>query len=107
MNDRGHIESTGTSMPMLASSLSKQLGRTVIDKTGLTGNYNYTVNWAPDDAMPGMSKPDGAASGDDMPNGTGASLFTAVQEQLGLKLEATKAQADVIVIDQIEQPTAN
>ena len=107
MNGRGHLESTGTGMKMLASTLSRQLGRTVIDETGLTGNYDYKLDWTPDDATPAMAKADSAASGDDAPGSTGPSLLTAVQEQLGLKLEASKGQADVIVIDQIQQPSPN
>ena len=109
MHGRGHIESTGTGMPSLAHILSGQLGRTVVDKTGLTGNYDYKLDWTPDDGMPAMTKggsPDasGAAA---TPDASGPSLFTAIQEQLGLKLEATKGPADVVVVDQLEQPTAN
>ncbi len=110
MRGRGQIESTGTGVEFLAHVLSGQLGRTVVDKTGLTGNYDYKLTWTPDDAGPAMTKmgdpgAEGAnASAQDNP---GPSLFTALQEQLGLKLESTKAPADVIVIDQIEQPTPN
>jgi uncharacterized protein (TIGR03435 family) len=109
MHGRGHIESVGTGMPSLAHILSGMLGRTVVDKTGLTGNFDYKLDWTPDEGALAMTK-----SGDPAPNDTasalensGPSLFTAVQEQLGLKLDAVKTQADVIVIDQIEPPTAN
>jgi uncharacterized protein (TIGR03435 family) len=107
---RGHIESTGTAMEFLAHVLSRQLGRTVVDKTGLTGNYEFKLEWTPDDAVPAMaSAVGGQPAGDSAstPDTSGPSLFTAVQEQLGLKLESVKTQADVIVIDQIEQPTPN
>ena len=105
---RGHVESTGTGMEMLARVLSQTLGRTVVDRTGLTGNYDYKLDWTPDDAAPQMAK----AAGPDQVGGTspdpaGPSLFTAVQEQLGLRLEATKGPVDVVVVDQLEQPTAN
>ena len=107
---RGHLEAEGSDTQMLARVLSQQLGRTVIDKTGLTGNYDYTLQWTPDDAPPPM--PGGGADGgpprsDSGTDAVGPSLFTAVQEQLGLKLESTKGMADVIVIDHIDLPSEN
>jgi bla regulator protein blaR1 len=106
---RGHVESTGTGMEMLARVLSQTLGRTVVDKTGLTGNYDYKLDWTPDDALPAMAKVASPTAGDSTaaPDTSGPSLFTAVEEQLGLKLGAAKGPADVIVIDQLQQPTAN
>lgn len=105
----GHLEAEGSDTVMLARVLSQQLGRTVTDKTGLTGNYDYKLQWTPDDAPPPMpGGPGGGAPHND--NGTdavGPSLFTAVQEQLGLKLESSKGMADVIVIDHIDLPSEN
>jgi uncharacterized protein (TIGR03435 family) len=75
----------------LVGSLSHPAGRLIIDKTGLTGKYQVDLTWA---------------WGDD-PNATGPSLFTALQEQLGLKLEPAKAPLDVVVIDHIERPSEN
>ena len=106
---RGHLEAEGGNTEMLARVLSQQLGRTVVDKTGLTGTYDYTLQWTPDDAPP--SAPGGADGGPPHNEGgtdaAGPSLFTAVQEQLGLKLESAKGQADVIVIDHIDLPSEN
>ena len=106
---RGHLEAEGSDTQMLARVLSQQLGRTVIDKTGLTGNYDYTLQWTPDDAPPPM--PGGAEGGpphsESGSDAVGPSLFTALQEQLGLKLESTKGMADVIVIDHIDLPSEN
>ncbi len=109
MRGRGHIESQGTGMDGLARVLSGQLGRTVVDKTGLQGNFDYKLDWTPDDAVAAMTKGGDpvASQSAAAPDTAGPSLFTAVQEQLGLKLEATKGPADVIVIDRIEQPTEN
>jgi bla regulator protein blaR1 len=107
MRGRGHIESVGTGISSLAHVLSGQLGRTVVDKTGLTGNFDYKLNWTPDDAAIAMTKGGDPAPSDNTLESAGPSLFTALQEQLGLKLEAAKTEADVIVIDQIEPPTAN
>ena len=68
-------------------------GRTVVDETGLTDKYSFTLKWTPDDT------PQSEASG--------PSLFTAIQEQLGLKLEPQKGPVDAIVIDHIEMPSPN
>ena len=96
-------------MSGLARILSGQLGRTVVDKTGLTGDYDYKLDWTPDDAGPVMTKGGNPATGDNAASqdAGGPSLFTALEEQLGLKLESTKGPSDVIVIDALEQPTGN
>lgn len=110
MRGRGRIESTGTTN-MLSHVLSRELERVVEDKTGLTGNYDYTLEYTPDDAgmpMGGGGGGDAAPGrGDRSPDVAGPSLFTALQEQLGLKLEATKSAVDVIVIDHIDLPSEN
>jgi uncharacterized protein (TIGR03435 family) len=74
--------------------LSDATGRIVVDKTGLTGYYDITLKWTPD----GSHTSDPNAPPD---------LFTALEEQLGLKLVATKAPVDVIVVDHVERPTEN
>jgi uncharacterized protein (TIGR03435 family) len=104
---RGHLESKGTSIPILAHLLSQQLGRTIVDKTGLTGNYDYALQWTPDDASPVVGPEGGPPKNDSGTDSAGPSLFTALQEQLGLKLESTKGPVDVIVIDHIDLPSAN
>jgi uncharacterized protein (TIGR03435 family) len=92
----------------LAHMLSQLLGRTVVDKTGLTGKYDFKLEWTPDDAPPPMAASGaGGQQQSTLPDASGPSLFTALQEQLGLKLETKKAMSDVIVIDHIEQPSAN
>jgi bla regulator protein blaR1 len=74
-------------------------GRTVVDQTGLKGTYDFTLTWSEQSVASGIGQEE---SGTDAP-----SLFTAVQEQLGLKLVPTKAPVDVIVIDHIERPSEN
>lgn len=107
MNGRGHLESTGTSTAMLTHVLSSELGRTVEDKTGLTGNYDFTLQWTPDDVGTPMGGDAGPGKGDTSPDAGGPTLFTALEEQLGLKLESTKTSVDVIVIDRIDPPSEN
>ncbi len=70
-------------------------GRTVIDKTGLTERYDFELHWTPDNTPPNS------------PNADGPSIFTAVQEQLGLRLEPGTAPLDVLIIDSAEKPTPN
>ena len=79
------------------------LDRPVVDQTGIAGRYDFTLTWTPDDSQfRGMGiirvppPPD---------NPTAPNLFTAIQEQLGLRLESTKAPAEVLVIDRVEKPT--
>jgi len=98
----------GSSMAFIARTLSLQMGSTVVDKTGLTGIYDYTLQFAPDENMRGeMPSAVGLPGPDDAAGSQGPSIFTAVQEQLGLKLEARKEPVDVVVIDHMEKPTEN
>jgi uncharacterized protein (TIGR03435 family) len=81
------------------------LDRPVVDQTELAGRFDFTLNWTPDDSQfggMGAKIPPPTDSADAPPN-----LYTAIQEQIGLKLEATKAPADVLVIDHVEEPSAN
>ncbi len=90
----GKIVLQRSSLTVLAKLLSSQgLDHAVVDKTGLTGMYDITLRWSPNDV---------GSSDASLP-----SLFTALQEQLGLKLEYNKNQIDVIVIDRINKPSAN
>jgi uncharacterized protein (TIGR03435 family) len=108
MMNPGHLESTGTSLDMLAHILSRQLSRTVVDKTGLAGEYDFTLDYTPDNMpMPPHGAPEDGAKSQTQSDQGGPSLFTAVEEQLGLKLQATKGMVDVIVIDHIDLPTEN
>ncbi|MGA3033233.1 MAG: TIGR03435 family protein [Terracidiphilus sp.] len=105
------LDARGSSMTSLSQIISQQIGATVVDKTGLTAKYDFTLSFMPDSV--GMSPMMRPPSGGPPPDGAqtqepvGPSLFTAVQEQLGLKLVAEKEPTDVVVIDHIEQPSAN
>jgi uncharacterized protein (TIGR03435 family) len=90
------------------------MDKPVVDHTGLTGKYDFTLNWTPDDsqfAQMGVPRPPPPPTGatttpTDDPNAPPA-LSTAMQEQLGLKFDSVKAPADVFVIDHVEKPSAN
>jgi uncharacterized protein (TIGR03435 family) len=99
----GSAAGVGVTMEMLAEILERQPeigeghGRMVADETNLPGLYDWTLHWTPWQAKPGEASSDS----------NGPSLFTALQEQLGLKLEPAKAQVEVVVIDHIEFPSEN
>jgi len=103
MRGRGQLQGGGATAEELSSMLAIQpevTGRMVVNKTGLTGKYDFMLKWTPDT---GSSMANGSTS----PDSSEPSLFTAIQEQLGLKLEAQKSPVDVIVIDSIETPSPN
>jgi uncharacterized protein (TIGR03435 family) len=90
----------GVSLSILATNLSWVVRRPVVDRTGLVGIFDIDLRWMPDVQQLGPSPETAPPVDADAP-----SIFTAVQEQLGLKLESTKGPVDVLVIDQVEQPT--
>lgn len=95
----GDMSGRGVTMRAITGSLSVFTGRTVVDRTGLTDMFDFELLWTPDlTARDGA--PAGAATDANRP-----SLSTALQEQLGLKLESTRAPVDVLVIDHVERPT--
>lgn len=93
---QGSIDMYGVTMGTLTLLLSGPAGRPVVDKTGLTGKYDMHLEMG----QPGPPASDGSAD-------PGASVFSAVQEQLGLKLESQKDQVENLVIDHIERPSPN
>jgi uncharacterized protein (TIGR03435 family) len=102
----GEIRGGARPMTLLASMLSQVVQRPVIDRTQLAGGFDFDLRWTPDQ-LP--ARPPGTPA--DQPfrmNGVeidpnGPSIFTAVQEQLGLKLEGTRGPVEVLVIDHIER----
>jgi uncharacterized protein (TIGR03435 family) len=94
---------------LLAAQLERELSRVVIDKTGLNGEYDYSLAWTPEPGEGGPEslglspQPAPAESADSK----GPSIFTALQEQLGLRLESQRGPVEVIVIERVEKPSAN
>ena len=80
------------------------LDRPVVDQTGLTGRYDFTLRWTPDDSQ---FRATGVRVPPPPDNATLPNLFTAIQEQLGLRLEGTHAPADVLIVDKVDKPTEN
>jgi uncharacterized protein (TIGR03435 family) len=105
----GQLTAQAVPMTSLTNMLSQQLHRTVLDKTGLTGKYDLELNWTPDQGADPMFKgPEGSPQrGDAAPDSSGPSIFTALQEQLGLKLQSAKGPVETLVIDHVEMPSEN
>jgi uncharacterized protein (TIGR03435 family) len=97
------LNAVDSSMQSFADSLGEFMDRPVVDRTGLKGNFEFKVEWE--------SEPDTPSNGGPGLIGrmmhAGPAMFTAIEEQLGLKLEATKGPVEVLVIDHVEQPSAN
>lgn len=93
---RDHIQAEGgdNTLTILAEQLAETLDRVVVDKTGIQGRYSLTLKWTPDDAAP-------------TPDSSESSIFTAMEEQLGLKIVSQKGPVQVLVIDHVEMPTEN
>ena len=98
-------------MPEVATALSRltntgsSLGRLIVDRTGLAGAYDVDLRFTPD-RIPNFG-PGGAPQGLSPIDPDGASIYAAMREQLGLKLEAQRAPVNVIVIDRVDKPTAD
>lgn len=110
----GILEAQGVTISDFTDQLAMVLGRNVIDKTGLTGRYDFSLKYTPDENQarmfrgplgPGPAGAPGAAPPPPDPNGP--SIFAALQEQLGLKLDAQKGPVDVYLVQNVEKPTEN
>jgi uncharacterized protein (TIGR03435 family) len=101
MMSMGHGKLTGQGFGMsgLANLLSMQVHRLVVDSTGLKGKYDFTLQWTPDEMEGGHQN---AA-----PTESGPTIYTALQEQLGLRLDSTKGPVDTVVVDHVEMPSEN
>ena len=106
---RGQANLQGVNMAGLVQLLSQQLGRPVIDKTGIEGAFDVELRWTPEPGQGGgpfggaPPPPEAIAQSDS----SGPSIFTAIQEQLGLKLDSTKGPVEIMIIDSATKPTEN
>ncbi|MGP0074894.1 MAG: TIGR03435 family protein [Bryobacteraceae bacterium] len=105
----GHLTGQKATIAQLIDSLSIFSGRIVLDKTDLAGKYDVDLQYTPAQAqLPAPPPPPGVSLPPLPPiDPNGPSLFTALQEQLGLKLESTKGPVDILVIDHVERPSEN
>jgi bla regulator protein blaR1 len=103
---RGQLKAKKTSIEQFAKLLGNQLGRTVLDKTGLPGDFDFDLTWTPDVTQP-LGPKEGGVDGPPPADPAGPSIFTAIQEQLGLKLESQKGPVEILVIDSVERASEN
>jgi uncharacterized protein (TIGR03435 family) len=97
----GHLQATRITMQKLCDLMARMVGQPVTNDTGLAGVFSFTLDWTPDETQKLGAPEDGTAP-------SGASLFAALQEQLGLRLEGRKGPVDVLVVDRMEKsPTEN
>ena len=99
----GKIAAGSVTIANFTSMLAGMLNRPVYDRTNLTGNFDIQLDYTPDQMPqipPGVTLPPGLT----LPSPDGPSLNTALREQLGLKLDATRGPVDVLVVDSLEQP---
>jgi bla regulator protein blaR1 len=105
---RGELTSSGVPLELLAAQLSERLGRPVVDKTGLKGNYAFDLHWTPDRSEEENLKQSGELVAPGQPaDSNGPALLTALQEQLGLKLQPNTEPVEVLVVDHVEEPAEN
>ena len=110
MMGNGTLTGQGVPLMNLVRFLTRELGRTVIDKTGLTSKYDFTLKWTEERQAPMFRGTEGSqpgTGGTAAPESSGPSIFTAVQEQLGLKLESQKGPVEILIIDHVEKPSEN
>jgi uncharacterized protein (TIGR03435 family) len=104
---RGLLAATRVDMPALAHFLSEgQVGRPVTDMTGLTGKFDFRLEWTPDPTLNPLSS-NSAANQPNPADSGGVSIFTALQQQLGLKLEPRTSPSDYLVVTRAELPSEN
>jgi uncharacterized protein (TIGR03435 family) len=97
-----HLPAKNATMGDFAALLQRAvLDRPVVDKTGLTGRYDFDLDWAPDETQFGGEVPVASADAQEPP------FFTAIEQQLGLRIEATRGTVPAFVIDGVERPTAD
>ncbi len=96
---RGKVTGGAVTMELVKMVFSDLLGRPVVDETGLHGAFDFKLEWTPETAP--------SADPTEAPAPSGESVFTAIQEQLGLKLESKKGPVETIVIEKVEKPSEN
>jgi uncharacterized protein (TIGR03435 family) len=100
---KGQLVVTSTRLSFVIPIFSALVQRPVIDKTGLTGIYDFTLTFRPEPGVPGAVGPDPLLPVD----AEAPEIFTAIQEQLGLKFEAARGPVEVLVVDRAEKPEGN
>ncbi|HXW54959.1 MAG TPA: TIGR03435 family protein [Candidatus Cybelea sp.] len=107
MMGRGYVLGLCVPMELITQMLTDQLGRPVIDHTGLKGDFDFTIHWTPDEEVQPSRSEDVSSQENTRPDSDWPTLFAAVNEQLGLRLRGERGPAGAIAIDHLEEPSAN
>jgi uncharacterized protein (TIGR03435 family) len=105
--NRGRMQAFAAPIEMLAQVLSNIMGRPVLDKTSLAAKYDFVLEWTPELGADARAQGFGDGITSPVPAPGGPTIFTALQEQLGLRLESQKGPVQMIVIDRAEKPSEN
>lgn len=101
------MDGEGASTDALSKQLGAQMHSTVQNETGLKGNYDFTLKFAPEDARVVVPDPGSGSANAGLSDNSGTSVFSALQDLLGLKLESKKGPQEVLVVDRVEKPSEN
>jgi len=107
---RGQLMGQAVELRMLAGALASQVGRPVLDQTNLQGLFDFKLEWTPDPGQPAGALGVALPPGVELPppeDPNGPSIFSALQDQLGLRLDSQKGPVEMIVIDRVEKPSEN
>lgn len=107
MMGRGYVLGLGAPMELITQMLTDQLGRPVIDRTGLKGDFDFTLHWTSDEKVQPSRGQEVLPQENTGPDSDWPTLLTAVKDQLGLQLKGEKGPAGAIAIDRLEEPSAN
>jgi len=100
---RGQITASRVALSCLVKALAGMLNRAVVNETGLDADYDFTLDWNPDAEAP----PSLDGTGSSVPAQEGPSIFSALQDQLGLELEPRKGPVNLVIVDKVERPSPN
>lgn len=106
-NHNSDLKANGVAIDGFADWLSRIVGRKVVNKTELQGKYDFTLKWTPERLDTGPGGPAGSPALDSPSPDFGPSIFAALQEQLGLKLEPQKALVDALIVESVQKPSPN
>jgi bla regulator protein blaR1 len=104
---RGQITGTSIALSYLVKALAGMLDRAVVNETGLDADYDFKLDWNPDAEAPPSLDGAGSSLGSSRPAQEGLSIFSALQDQLGLKLEPRKEPVNLVIVDKVERPSPN
>jgi uncharacterized protein (TIGR03435 family) len=106
-NGRYSFEGSAITVPAIINAIQQRVDRPIVDKTGLTGLFDVKLEWSPGAEAPPLPFGPAPADAPPLPPGEGPTIFSAIQDQLGLRLEGARGPLEVLVIDSVQKPSEN